>query len=109
MNGNRIISVDYAKAIGIYLVVLAHTQLCAPLTNWIYVFHMPLFFLLSGYVFNNNPSFKEFINRKAKTLVFPYFTLGIPMVVFTIFINLYKGLFSVDTTIELLKSFIFQK
>jgi fucose 4-O-acetylase-like acetyltransferase len=105
---NRIDWIDMAKGYGMLAVIIAH--ICVgPLHTWIYTFHMPLFFFLSGYVFNNNPSFKELINRKAKTLVFPYFTLGIPMVVFPIFINLYKGLFSVGTTIELLKSFIFQK
>ena len=107
-NKNRIDWIDMAKGYGMLAVIIAH--ICAgPLHSWIYTFHMPLFFFLSGYVFNNNHFFKEFINRKAKALVFPYFTLGIPMVVFTIFIYMYKGIFSVDATIVLLKSFIIQK
>ena len=43
--GQRINFIDYAKAIGIFLVVLAHTPLKSEITDWIYVFHMPLFFL----------------------------------------------------------------
>lgn len=79
MNGNRIISVDYAKAIGIYLVVLAHTQLCAPLTNWIYVFHMPLFFFISGYLFSfeKHTSFKEFSILRFRQLIVPYIAFNV--------------------------------
>lgn len=41
---------DNAKFIGIALMVLGHNSLASqPLNDFIYSFHMPLFFLLSGY------------------------------------------------------------
>jgi glycosyltransferase involved in cell wall biosynthesis/fucose 4-O-acetylase-like acetyltransferase len=58
--GNRVDWVDYAKGIGIFLVVLGHTmygmmRASIPLPagssyalDWMYLFHMPLFFFLSG-------------------------------------------------------------
>ena len=43
--------IDKAKGIGIILVILGHT-ICPPnIKFWLYSFHMPLFFFLSGYVF----------------------------------------------------------
>lgn len=54
----------------------------APVTNiqksYIYSFHMPLFFFLSGYVFSPTKfkSFKQFIKLRLKSLVVPYFTLS---------------------------------
>lgn len=44
--------IDIAKGIGITLVVLGH--LTTPLHDYIYAFHMPLFFVLSGFFFSKN-------------------------------------------------------
>lgn len=49
----RIDSLDILKGIGIILVVVGHmigNQLY--IRPWIYAFHMPLFFMVSGYCFN---------------------------------------------------------
>ncbi|GAB4345558.1 MAG: acyltransferase [Cyanophyceae cyanobacterium] len=77
---------DYAKGIGIFLVVLGHTLrgvvdvvfAAAPWTEaldrWIYAFHMPLFFLLSG-LFIERAVRKPWgvsVGSKAKTILYPY-------------------------------------
>lgn len=65
--------IDFAKGIGIYLLVLGHMpSLPSLFTNWIYSFHMPLFFFLSGYVFKESRSYKETIQKSFKNLIFPY-------------------------------------
>ena len=54
---NRIIWIDISKGLGIILVVLGHTSLSKISQisyDWIYSFHMPLFYLLSGLCFNNH-------------------------------------------------------
>ncbi len=61
---------DIAKGIGILLVVWAHAQ--GPGSSAIYQFHMPLFFIISGYLFNSNNSAKEFVWRKIKSLYIPF-------------------------------------
>lgn len=44
-----------AKAIGIFLVLIGHTMTSGQLAGqWIYAFHMPLFFFLSGFLMNPN-------------------------------------------------------
>lgn len=49
---NRIEEVDISKGIGMVLVITGHLCVGAPLRNFIYSFHMPLFFVLSGFVYN---------------------------------------------------------
>ena len=105
---NRIDWIDMAKGYGMLAVIIAH--ICTgPLHAWIYTFHMPLFFFLSGYVFSNKDKFDLFIKKKAKALLIPYFTLGIPMVAFKVLYSLYQKTFTIDSTIELVKNFVFQK
>lgn len=75
---------------GILLVVLGHSgfeepiiqQELAGLHSWIYSFHMPLFFFISGFLFSyTNVSFtdikaEEFLKKKVLRLLVPYFVLG---------------------------------
>ncbi len=76
---------DTAKGIGIVLVVFGH--LCGEylplLVKWIFSFHMPLFFMLSGYLEYGKKvgSFKPYIKHKASSLLWPYFTFGFCIVV----------------------------
>ena len=64
-------SVDVAKGIGIFLVVWAHTN--APFGHEIFLFHMPLFFLLSGLFFASSVKlfFKQFLKKKSNALLRP--------------------------------------
>lgn len=70
----RIEGIDLCKALGICLVVLGHfLETDSLLKICIYSFHVPLFFVLSGYTQNENSDFSEFLIRKIKTLLIPYF------------------------------------
>lgn len=60
MATNRLTYVDTAKLIAIFLVILGHTKLISsPLFTYLYSFHVPLFFMLFGFVLYNveNQSF----------------------------------------------------
>lgn len=74
VNMQRILWVDKCKSIGMFLIVLGHFL---PPRNYlrivIYSFHVPLFFALSGYVFNPGTNFKSFLKKICKRLIFPYF------------------------------------
>lgn len=63
-NSKRIESLDIAKGIGILIVVLGHVLRADDvfLKKFIFSFHMPLFFMLSGFVFNTE-------NKKGKGLI----------------------------------------
>lgn len=85
----RIAWVDYSKAIGIFLVVLAHTPLWTPAQTFIYVFHMPLFFFLSGllFSFNKHSDFRSFAGHRFRQLMIPYFFFSIITYLFWLFIG----------------------
>ena len=89
---NRIVWIDYAKGIGIFLVVLGHTlrglvssYILEPsiqeqaIDAWIYAFHMPLFFFISGLFIERSVSrpFKTFLVNKLQTIAYPYFLWSI--------------------------------
>lgn len=57
------------------------TVLMTLISNIISIFHMPLFFFLSGITFNPNISFKEFLKKKFYELLLPYFALSIITVI----------------------------
>ena len=45
MNNIRIDWIDLTKGIAIFLMVCGHTSIPLSISNWIWSFHMPLFFL----------------------------------------------------------------
>lgn len=73
----RDITIDIAKGIGIFLVVLGHVPIPMWLTTPIYIFHMPLFFFLSGMFFHLNEDRKMGLYKKIRTLIIPYFFFAI--------------------------------
>lgn len=75
-------SVDIAKGIGIILSIFGHIN-HSILNAFIYMFHMPLFYFISGYLFNPDKySFKQYVVRKLKTIILPYFIFGIITLLF---------------------------
>lgn len=42
--------IDFLKGIAILCVIAGHSNLSAEATNIIYMFHMPIFFIISGYL-----------------------------------------------------------
>jgi fucose 4-O-acetylase-like acetyltransferase len=69
---NRLPWIDTLKGIAISLVVLGHAMNTGPFRNWIYLFHIPLFFLLSGYLHKPVSNLGVYARRKAKHLLLPY-------------------------------------
>lgn len=63
---------DIAKGIGIIAVIMGHTIWDSPLKQCIFSFHMPLFFLISGYFFKKKET-KICLKQNAKHLIIPYF------------------------------------
>lgn len=70
----RLPVIDVAKGIGMLLVIYAHVNYTPGQLAYIYSFHMPLFFLLSGMMFDREKygTFTAFMKRKVQTMVCPY-------------------------------------
>lgn len=76
MKYNRIEYIDVAKGVAILLVVVGHvSSLPAPIKSSLYSFHMPLFFLLSGFFFRQEDTFST-AKRMIPTIVVPYLVVG---------------------------------
>uniref|UniRef100_A0A7C3NH83 Acyltransferase 3 domain-containing protein n=1 Tax=candidate division WOR-3 bacterium TaxID=2052148 RepID=A0A7C3NH83_UNCW3 len=73
---------DIAKSIGIFLVVLGHTSINENLKIFIYSFHIPLFFLISGFLFKTNDNFKNFFIKQFKRFIIPYYIFSIITYIF---------------------------
>lgn len=68
-------TVSIAKSIGIILMVVGHSGCPKILLEYLYMFHMPLFFFCSGYFFKepiDKYSVKTFIMKRIKGLYLPY-------------------------------------
>lgn len=94
-NIKRLNYLDYAKGIGISLVVLAHIYCFNPDINrellvvWIYSFHMPLFFIISGMLlkYKNENDIKNVIMSRIKGLLIPYLFFSLLSICVKIIIN----------------------
>lgn len=67
----KIAWVNIMKGIGILAVVAGHIY-DGDLKRMIFMFHMPLFFFLSGYLFNPKHNIKEYFFKKGINLLLPY-------------------------------------
>ena len=71
-------SIDILKGLGIVSMVAGHVPVNQFLVHLIYVFHMPLFFFISGYLYRDKElSFKMLLEKNSKKLLFPYIFFGI--------------------------------
>ena len=64
MKNKRDETIDIMKGILMSLVVMAHAQ--GPFHRFIYLFHMPVFIMISGYLFHNDKLRKEEIGHIIK-------------------------------------------
>lgn len=104
---NRIEWVDVAKGIGILLVLIGHAPRDAMrsryvsidfLYHFIYSFHMPLFFFLSGVVYEHTKKNKlekkdfRFVTGKAKSLLVPWISFSVLIYMIVYGLNLIPGI-----------------
>lgn len=103
----RIAAIDIAKGIAILSVILAHTLPFerGGLREVIYSFHMPLFFIVSGYTSSNPNNIWEIFHRFFKILK----KLAIPMVTIWIVMLLYSLIFRYDGNYSSTGDFIIKK
>lgn len=64
----RVKWIDTARGIAILLVLIGHAGVAPKLNQYILSFHMPLFFFLSGIVFDNK-KYKDLTSGGGKTIL----------------------------------------
>ena len=91
--------IDIMKGVGIFLMVWGHVD--GPLkTPYVYLFHMALFFIVSGYVYKYkaNESLIVFAKKKALRLYVPHLVSGMILVTLT---NVFVRIHLLDVSFEL--------
>ena len=75
----RLDYIDFAKAFGMLLIVWGHIRLGDWSNAFVYAFHIPLFFFLSGMVFSKKryPDFKSFLLKRVNSLIKPYIVFSV--------------------------------
>lgn len=68
----RIVEVDILKGLGILLMVFDHVWWGAAVHTYIQSFHMPLFFIVSGYLSRPCDDLGTFARKRFRTLMVPY-------------------------------------
>lgn len=84
----RLVWVDVAKTIGIYLIVFSHLGQSGFSESFLWTFHVPLFFFLSGYLTRPQPP-AEFLRSVTRKLIVPY--IGIYTVIALLSVGLHAG------------------
>jgi fucose 4-O-acetylase-like acetyltransferase len=91
MKPAQITHITIAKGIGILLVAFGHNPLVGLPSSWlftfVYAFHMPLFFFLSGIFFRPEVDFWRLFKQKSAALLKPYITTLVLLSLFFIFIK----------------------
>ena len=77
---------DVLKFFGITLVMFGHIYTNKTALNWLYTFHVPLFFIAGGNVFRPR-KISEDLKKRAFRILVPYFLFGIIMVLYYSFLE----------------------
>lgn len=107
----RILWIDLARAVGMLLIIVGHVPnaFSGFTYNMIYAVNVPLFFILSGYLFKPQPYAKQ-LYKLFCNLIMPYLFTGFLMLLITEFVNhfwKYGGLISGGSTKEMLVKIFF--
>ena len=95
-NKKRLAWIDIAKGLGMICVVMGHSFLLNAQALYmkaiIYGFHMPLFFIISGYLINDSMNRGKIIKKRVQSLLIPYVTYSIIIRLFNIVLDYIRGI-----------------
>lgn len=85
IENERLNWIDNAKGIAMICVMVGHLGSKITFGQWglgfVYGFHLAVFFLLAGYTLKKSEITKEYINKKFKRLMIPYFVTCIAIII----------------------------
>lgn len=80
----RIEWIDICKAIAVYFMVLGHVGVSKSVNIFIHSFHMPIFFIMSGFCYNEMKYKKigDLVRTRLMSLIVPYMIFGTGLFIF---------------------------
>ena len=67
----RIGWIDVLRGFGVVLMIVGHVDFGTPFDRYVHAFHMPLFFVVSGFFFNPRKSYREYLAHDFGRISFP--------------------------------------
>lgn len=68
----RRVDLDLARVIGLVAVVAGHVWPVGPFADSVFAWHVPLFFILTGWFWTGGRGLREEVRRRARALLLPY-------------------------------------
>jgi acyltransferase len=100
---SRSVSIDAVRVVGMIAIVAGHVWVTAhPLRELLYSWHVPVFFVLTGYLWKPNRSFGTEAKNRTLTLLVPYLVWLALLGGSTIGVALVNGNLSVDRIVRVL-------
>lgn len=89
---NRLVYLDIARGIAMISIVLGHLRL-NNINRVVFTYHLPIFFIISGFFINTNDKMSHFVKKKVRTLVVPYIIACVCVILSALMMNLifHKG------------------
>lgn len=89
MNKERNHTIDILRGIAIFLVVFGHVTHLPEVRTYIWGFHIPIFFFISGLLFRKEKfeKFTDFLKSRLKNIVLPYAIFYLATLVYWILIE----------------------
>lgn len=81
LNKGRLEHLDILRGLGIIFIVIGHISYDETVLQWLYSFHVPLFFFAAGAVYKKRSVLSD-LKRRAATVVVPYFAFGVPELIY---------------------------
>lgn len=102
----RIDYIDYAKFLGLFLMIVGHKNLLSASSSAvIFAFHMPLFFIISG-MFHKPKPFAVMLTKVYKTLLLPFLIIALSWCIIYLFFLIRKNMVDVDYIFHVLGTFL---
>ena len=89
---SRMPEIDTLKSFGIILMIMGHQLYGDGLDHWLHAFHMPMFFIISGFLYKKPDHIVRSIGKKAKNLLIPYLFFALSHMAISCILNLREGI-----------------
>ena len=114
----RICYIDIAKCIAVFFVIVCHTGLIFPdtmqggmptkIVHFAFTFHLPVFFLASGYFFKlDQPLNLQFFKKSFRNLIVPYIVCCIIITIFALIVACFNGASKMEILIFWIKASLY--
>lgn len=89
-NTDRISYIDIVKGISMICIILGHFGIFN-INRVVFTFHVPIFFLISGYFIDDKLKIKDLIKKKAKRLLIPYYITCLVIILLGLYFSVSRG------------------